>query len=313
MKISAIDIGSNSVRLATVSDGKTLYKRLKTTRLGEGLSFTGVMKPEAIERTALAVAEFVNQAKAENADKLYAFATAAVRSASNKAQFLERVKQLCGVEIDVISGETEAKIGILGALGNRDGGMIDLGGASTEIILRENGGIVYAKSVDIGAVRLRDLAGADKNKLEEIISEKIEEYGGVCAENFDMYGVSGTATSLAALKHGLRKYDPAIVHGTILTVQEVAAYAEKLLKMSVEEICEILTVDSRRADIIGGGSLLLSKIMQKLKISRLTVSESDNLEGISYIERAHCEKIYDSPFNYIGVDFCGAFRLGLLA
>ena len=70
MKISAIDIGSNSVRLALVSDGKTLYKRIRTTRLGEGLSFSGSMKDEAIERTALAVADFVNRAKAEKTDRL---------------------------------------------------------------------------------------------------------------------------------------------------------------------------------------------------------------------------------------------------
>lgn len=279
MIISVIDIGSNSVRLAVVSDGKTLYKRLATTRLGEGLSFSGIMKAEAIERTALAISEFVGQAKAENSDKLYAFATAAVRSASNKAQFLARVKQLCGLDIDVISGETEAKIGILGALGSKDGGMIDLGGASTEIILRKNGETVYAKSVDIGAVRLRDLTGGDKAKLEKVINEKLAEYGDVSAEDFDMYGVSGTATTLAALKHGLKIYDPAIVHGTVLTRKEVSAYAEKLLEMSVEEICGLLTVDSRRADIIGGGSLLLAKIMEKLKIEKLTVSESDNLEG----------------------------------
>lgn len=279
MKISVIDIGSNSVRLAVVSDGKTLYKRLATTRLGEGLSFSGIMKAEAIERTALAIAEFVGQAKAENTDKLYAFATAAVRSASNKAQFLTRVKQLCGLDIDVISGETEAKIGILGALGSKDGGMIDLGGASTEIIMRKNGETVYAKSVDIGAVRLRDLTGGDKLKLEKVINEKLAEYGAISAEDFDMYGVSGTATTLAALKHGLKVYDPAIAHGTVLTRKEVAAYAEKLLEMSVEEICGLLTVDSRRADIIGGGSLLLAKIMEKLKIEKLTVSESDNLEG----------------------------------
>ena len=279
MKISAIDIGSNSVRLALVSDGKTLYKRLATTRLGEGLSFSGVMKPEAIERTALAVAEFAEIAKNEKSDKLYAFATAAVRSASNREQFLTRVKQLCGIDIDVISGELEAKIGILGALGNNDGGMIDLGGASTEIILRKNGAIAYAKSVDIGAVRLRDLTGGDKTKLEKVISEKIEEYGDITAENFDMYGVSGTATTLAALKNGLRVYVPSIVHGTVLTSEEVLFYAEKLLEMTVLEICDLLTVDSRRADIIGGGSLLLAKIMQKFKIDKLTVSESDNLEG----------------------------------
>lgn len=286
MKISAIDIGSNSVRLALVSDGKTLYKRIRTTRLGEGLSFSGSMKDEAIERTALAVADFVNRAKAEKTDKLYAFATAAVRSASNKAQFLARVKELCGLEIDVISGETEAKIGILGALGNNDGGIIDVGGASTEVTFRAGGRTIYSKSVNVGTVRLFDLAARNKQKLLQIISEKIEEYGEFSAENVNMRAIGGTATRLAAIKHNLLQYTPEVTDGTNFTVGELEKYADGLLSTSVE-IIRANTICSASAEVIGGGCLLLAEIMKKLKIKSLTVSERDNLEGyIIYKEGA---------------------------
>lgn len=286
MKISAIDIGSNSVRLALVSDGKTLYKRIRTTRLGEGLSFSGSMKDEAIERTALAVADFVNCAKAEKTDKLYAFATAAVRSASNKAQFLARVKELCGLEIDVISGETEAKIGILGALGNNDGGIIDVGGASTEVTFRAGGRTVYSKSVNVGTVRLFDLAARNKQQLLRIISEKIEEYGEFSAENVNMRAIGGTATRLAAIKHNLLQYTPEVTDGTNFTVGELEKYADGLLSTSVE-IIRANTICSASAEVIGGGCLLLAEIMKKLKIKSLTVSERDNLEGyIIYKEGA---------------------------
>lgn len=286
MKISAIDIGSNSVRLALVSDGKTLYKRIQTTRLGEGLSFSGVMKDEAIERTALAVADFVNRAKAEKTDKLYAFATAAVRSASNKAQFLARVKELCGLEIDVISGETEAKIGILGALGNNDGGIIDVGGASTEVTFRAGGRTVYSKSVNVGTVRLFDLAARNKQQLLRIISEKIEEYGEFSAENVNMRAIGGTATRLAAIKHNLLQYTPEVTDGTNFTVGELEKYADGLLSTPVE-IIRANTICSASAEVIGGGCLLLAEIMKKLKIKSLTVSERDNLEGyIIYKEGA---------------------------
>ena len=278
-KISAIDIGSNSVRLATFADGKTLYKRLATTRLGEGLVFSGVLKPEAIERSALAVKNFVESAYSENVDKIYVFATEAVRSAANGQAFTERVKQLCGLDVEVLSGETEANIGLLGAIGYGDGGMIDLGGASTEITVREGGRIIYAKSVKMGAVRLYDLAGRDKDKILGAIQKPLEEFGGLNAKTRNMYGVSGTATTLAALKHGLREYDADIVQGTVLTVREVENYADILLEKSIAEICGMLTVDSRRADIIGGGALFLAEIMKKLSIDSLTVSDSDNLEG----------------------------------
>lgn len=104
MKIGVIDIGSNSVRLALTADGKTLFKRIKTTRLSEGLSFTGKLCGAAIERTAQTVAEFAAQAKGEGAEKLFAFTTAAVRSASNGGEFVVRAREL-GVAVEVIKTE----------------------------------------------------------------------------------------------------------------------------------------------------------------------------------------------------------------
>ncbi len=279
MKVSVIDIGSNSVRLATFADGQILYKRLFTTRLGEGLAFSGMLKSEAIERTALAVKVCVDAAKREGAQKVYAFATAAVRSAENRDEFLNYVKNLCGLDIEVICGETEAEIALLGALGGKDGGVIDIGGASTEVTVKSGGELIFCKSANIGAVRLYDEAGRNRDKLEKIILQKLNEFGGFTAEKYDMYGVSGTATTLAALYHGQIEYDSDIVTGTVLSVETVENYADRLLNMSVETIREMLSVDIRRADIIGGGALFLAKLMRRLKISKITVSDSDNLEG----------------------------------
>lgn len=279
MKTGIIDIGSNSVRLALMADGKTLYKRLKTTRLGEGLSLTGKLSSEAIKRTAEAVGQFKRQALSDGAEKVYAFATAAVRSAENGGEFVGCVLSGCSVYVDVVDGETEAKIGLLGALGGGDGGIIDLGGASCEVTVRSEGKTVYSKSVDVGAVRLLDVCGRDRDKLEKHICSKLAGYGRFDCGGYKMYGISGTATTLAALKHGLRVYDPATVHGTPLTVQEVGGFADMLLKMSVEEIKSLGGVAVWRADVIGGASLFLYRLMQYLNVKEMTVSENDNLEG----------------------------------
>ena len=279
MKIFAIDIGSNSVRLACIADGKTLYKRLKTTRLGEGLSQTGKISQQAIERTASALSDFVGFAKNEGADRLFAFATAAVRSAENGADFTARVKELCGVTVDVISGGEEANCGILGALRGGDGGIIDVGGASTEVTVQSGEKTLYSKSLYLGAVRLFDLAGRDKARLEKVIEEKITNYGDFCATQFNMYAIGGTATTLASVKHGLKVYDPAITHGTVLTQNEVKELAAKFLRLSVEEVRALNGMEPRRADVIGGGCLLLYNVMKRFGINDITVSESDNLEG----------------------------------
>lgn len=278
MKVGIVDIGSNSVRFAMIADGKTLYKKLRTTRLGEGLSNTGRLCEGAICRTAEAVEYFKEHAKQNGADKFYAFATAAVRSSSNGGEFLGRVKEQCGVVVDVLSGEEEAAAGLLGALKGRDGGIIDVGGASSEVTMQRGGKTFYAKSIDIGTVRLFDLAGRDIQKLRKVVNEKISEYGDITAD-VPMYAIGGTATTIAAVKHGLKTYDASVVDGTCVTYEEADSLAERLICMSVEEVKKIDGMEPRRADIIGGGCLLLGGIMKKLKIDCVTVSESDNIEG----------------------------------
>ncbi len=278
-KIAAIDIGSNSVRLMMWADGKTLYKQIDTTRLGEGLASSGQMKPEAIERTALAVQRFVCQARAEGASSVYAFATAAVRSATNRSQFTDRVRKLCGIEVDVVSGEREAELGINGALGKSDGGIIDVGGASTEITLRRGGQTIYSRSLNIGTVRLYDVCGRNFGRLESYISEQIKGYGEVRADGLEMRAIGGTATTIAAVSLALEKYDPSITHGAVVSFDEVDGMAREFSAMSVEDVRKVAGMDVRRADVIGGGCLLMAKIMNMLGVQSITISENDNLEG----------------------------------
>ena len=279
MKISAIDVGSNSVRLMVMADGKTLYKQLDTTRLAEGLAGSGVLKPEAIERTARAVQIFAAAAELNGAGTPHVFATAAVRSSKNGADFVARVKALTGIDVDVLSGEEEAACGILGALRGRDGGIIDLGGASTEITLQQGGKTLYSKSVNIGTVRLFDMAGQDRSALQAAIDNSLNGYGALSLDGKDIYGIGGTATSLAALYHELEKYDPKVVEGTVLTREWLCAEAEKLLSLTVEERRALRGMEPRRADVIAGGCLLMYSILNRFNADRITVSESDNLEG----------------------------------
>lgn len=278
MKIAAIDIGSNSVRLMIWADGKTLYKKLKTTRLGEGLNFSPRLSEAACRRTAQAVAEFVSEAEEQGADKVYAFATAAVRSAENPELFTEKVKNLCGIEVDVISGEREAQIGLSGALGNADGGIIDVGGASTEVTVRSGGNIIYSHSANIGTVRILDAAGRDLKKIDKFIAEKIEGYGRHDFGAVAMYAVGGTASRLAAIKRGITEYNAEALNGTVLSAEEVRTFAQKLTTMPVEQIAAT-TICKKSADVIGGGAALLAAVMSHFEIEKIAVSESDNLEG----------------------------------
>ena len=277
-KTAVIDIGSNSVRLMMMADGKVLYKTLDTTRLGEGLASSSLLKREAAERTAAAVAAFYARANAEGAASVYAFATAAVRSAENGSEFVARVRELCPLDVEVISGMEEAELGILGALGGRDGGLVDAGGASTEIVVQKGGVLIYKKSVDIGVVRLKDMCGADAGKLKRAAEIAVGEYGKV-PDGVPMYAIGGTATTLAALSLDMREYDSSRVTGTIVTAAQMRALAERLTKMRAEDIANLPGVQPKRADVLGGGAVLLSVVMDRLGFSELIVSDSDNLEG----------------------------------
>lgn len=278
MKAGIIDIGSNSVRLMMWADGKTLYKRMTTTRLGDGLNFSRTLKREAIERTVEAIADFKAQAEEGGAGEVLAFATAAVRSSDNPEEFLSAVKNKCGLTVEVLSGEQEAAVGLYGALGNGDGGIIDVGGASTEVTARSNGKIIYSHSASVGTVRILDAAGRDLDKIKSFVAEKISEYGACDLGGCNMYAVGGTATRLAHIKHNLKEYRPDISHGTVMTAQEIHKLAKELTKAPVEEIRRT-TICTKSADLIGGGAELLASVMDKFGIEKITVSESDNLEG----------------------------------
>lgn len=270
-----IDIGSNSVRLMLWAGG-ALYKKIQTTRLGEGLATSGRLSPAAIERTVSAVCSFYREGKDRGA-AVYAFATAAVRSSENGSDFLSRVKELTGLDVDVVSGEEEALLGLCGACGESDGGVIDVGGASTEICLRKGGNIVLSRSLPIGAVRLLDLCGQEPKRLLNVIEKEIAPLPSLAGERF--YAIGGTSSTLACLKLGLVEYDAEKIGDLVLKEEEVGALARTLLSLSPQKRREFVRVDPRRADILGGGALLLFEIIKKLAVGEVRVSDRDNLEG----------------------------------
>lgn len=275
-----IDIGSNSVRLMIWADD--FYKRVNTTRLGEGLALSGKLKPEAIARTAQAVKAFAEEGRSLGAP-VHAFATAAVRSARNGADFCAAVKKLCGVEVDVVSGEEEALLGLSGALGaEADGGIIDVGGASTEVCIRKGGKTAFSVSLPVGAVRLYDKCGEEREKLLAEIREKIAPLGGALPVG-KTYAIGGTGSTLASVLLGLEVYDGQKIQDFYMPQAQISALADRLLTLTAEERKAIKGMDERRADIIAGGALLLGEIVKKLSLGGVYASDRDNLEGYCYL------------------------------
>lgn len=277
MKYSVIDVGSNSIRLTVVENGVTLYKKIAVTRLGYGRDSAGNLSEDAKIKTVAAVKDFVRLSEKENCGKIFAFATAAVRNAKDGAEFALRLEKACGVKVDIVSGEKEAELGVLGALGNGDGGVIDVGGASTEIAVVKKGRIIYEKSLGIGAVSLTEKFGQDYKAISSFVREKIKEYGEVPSAEFHIIG--GTAITLAVADSGLKEYDPLKTDGHRIFAARLEKITETLSNQTPEEREKVSGVDKRRSDIIHSGAIIFYELIKYLGAEYFAVSESDNAEG----------------------------------
>ena len=284
MLYGVIDVGSNSVRLM-ISDGeRTLYKKIKTTRLAEGLIDGDLtLKPAPVDRTVQAVLSFIDHAKSQKVDKIMVFATAAVRQATNGDYFVQKVFDASGVRVFVVSGEQEAFLGFAGALNGKDGVVVDIGGASTEIISSFNQKINYSKSINVGAVRLNTLFQQDKVKIENYLDEKLLEFGSL--PNGALCAIGGTATTIASLVLELEPYDPNKVDGFVLKISYLKSLVDKLFSLSIEDRKKLKGMYADRAEVIAGGTLELYMIMQMLGVTECTISERDNLEGYLMLKR----------------------------
>ena len=275
-KYAVIDIGSNSVRLMLWADG-ALYKKVETTRLSEGLSESGLLSEAAMQRSERAVAAFCEEGRRAGARPV-AFATAAVRSASNGWEFCARVRALCGLDIDVVAGEDEAQMGLLGALGANDGAVIDIGGASTEVGIRARGVICFLRSLPIGAVRIREECGQSFCMIDAFVDMALRGFRTI--GTFETcYAIGGTAATLAAMWEGLPAYDAQKLNGLKIPYEFVKEAAIRIFMTPLEARKDIPGMDPKRVDIILGGTVLLFKLMERMHISSVRFSDADNLEG----------------------------------
>lgn len=288
MIYAVIDIGTNSTRLYTaeISQGvqHALAKELETTRLGEG-GMDGILKAEPMARTVRAVSAFTHKALKLGAQKVFIYATAAVREAANKEEFARLIKSSTGFELNIISGETEAYIAYLGAAGDRDNrAVIDIGGGSTEVIIKS--GEIRSLSLKLGAVRMMEKWGSgqmDQSKINEAahyIDGIIREYEKISPNGAEeLIGVSGTPTTIAGIKLGLNMYQPERIQNLHVTLAEIQAISIRLCTTALEERKQIPGMPPERADVLQYGSLILWRFMAMYGYDQLTVSDDDSLKG----------------------------------
>lgn len=296
-KYSTIDIGTNSVRLllCAFDEGEfhNVKKMVEMTRLGKGVNETKSLDFERMKDTAMVVKRFVEESRDFGSETINIMATSAVRDAKNASDFIDLIKSETGITIDVISGELEAEIGFAGVMaGVKDEKglnlVIDIGGGSTELIVGNHDGILFSKSLNVGAVRMTGTFlksdPVDLAELEKMNSAIDDNINTVCRtlSDFDVnkaIGIGGTAATYATMSVQMDVYDRDKIHGTVITIDDIREINAKLMEMTIEERKKIIGLEEKRADIIFAGGIILEKILSSLGLESFEFSDFDNLEG----------------------------------
>lgn len=308
-RVAAIDCGTNSIRLLLAEldpdtgDFHELDRRMEIVRLGQGVDRTGRLAPEALARTFGACRRYA-AAIAEHgirSDHVRFVATSASRDAENREDFVHGIRNILGVDPEVITGDQEAAFSFTGATEELAPGtfdppylVVDIGGGSTEFVLGSEE-VEAARSVDIGCVRLTERHLTQDGALVPTPAPAlIEAVRADVAAALDevertvplrrartLVGLAGTVTTLGGIALGLDAYDPARIHHARVSLTQVRDITHRLLTATHDERAAIPVMHPGRVDVINAGALALLAIMERTGAEEVVVSEHDILDGIA--------------------------------
>lgn len=307
-RVGAVDCGTNSIRLlvADVHDRTRLtevVREMQIVRLGEGIDATGAIAPAAMERTLTAAREYADRCRAEGCEAVRFVATSASRDASNAGDFVAGVRDAFGdlaVTPEVVSGQEEAELSFAGATAGLTGApgphlVVDIGGGSTEFVLGDRArGVLAARSVDIGCVRLSERHLHDDPPPEDQvwaalsdIVRAVEDVAGTVdlAGVGTLIGLAGSVTTVTAHALSLPTYDRARIHDAQLPVPAVLEACTDLLLSRRSVRRDLPYMHEGRVDVIGAGALIWRSVVQRVAhdsgLATVRTSETDILDGIA--------------------------------
>jgi len=298
-RVAAIDCGTNSIRLliADITIGKfqEVLRTMEIVRLGQGVDENKSFHPDAIVRTLTAVKSFRDLIASKGVEKIRFCATSATRDAANRDLFIDGVREILGVQVEVIPGEEEARLSFLGATKELDQNqspflVVDIGGGSTEFVLGSEK-VDSAKSVNIGCVRMSERHLTSQPPTMDQIAKAIVDIDFAISQAASvvpittaksLIAVAGTATTVAAAALELSEYDRYAIHLSRISAEKVHKVAQMFQSMSKDKIASLGYMHPGRVDVITAGSLVLSRIMAATGASEFVASESDILDGIAW-------------------------------
>ena len=300
--VAGIDIGTNTLRLLIAEfspDGRfnKIHSRRHITRLGEDITKTGRLKGEAMDRSIHVLESFSKDCKDYPIDGVYAVATSAVRDSANGRDFISMIKTKAGLDVDIITGDEEARLTMLGVssglnLGGEDIFLMDVGGGSTEFINASGASgrdIHFKISTDIGVVRFTEQyihsdppSEEEIKSLESVVEERLRLIPPFKSsmDRTSFIGTAGTVTTLAAIEQGMKIYDPERVNGYRLSKESVDKISRMLIPMTIRKRKDVPGIEEGREDIIAAGALIVRKVMERFGFNEVVVSDNGLREGL---------------------------------
>lgn len=295
--VAAIDVGSNSVRIAIVAlDGEAhlevLEEATATPRLIRDVQHDGRLSDPSIDEVVSILRDFQAIARGADADPVVAVATSAVRDAVNSATLVARLHSELGIQLRIVRGEDEARLAFLGAVHSlqvEDGLLVDIGGGSMEVLCFTGRRAGASWTLPLGSVRLTEaFLGADPPSQAELralrdhIAKSIEDAGiGPLPAHGVLVGTGGTARNIAKIDRGRHRYPIARLHGYELTRDGVRGVADLVRTRTAAERRDLSGLNEDRADIIVAGALVLQALVEQTGAERLMISGHGLREGIA--------------------------------
>lgn len=298
-RVAAIDCGTNSIRLliADINNGvfTEIVRSMEIVRLGQGVDKNKFFQQDAIDRTLAAVESFKEVILSKAVEKIRFCATSATRDATNRNLFIQGVKNILGVDVEVIPGEEEAMLSFNGAtkaLKQSESPflVVDIGGGSTEFVYGKEI-VEFAKSVDIGCVRMSERHLNSQPVTMDQVARAIVDIDKAIAQAAavvpistakTLIAVAGTATTVAAAALELKEYDRHLIHLSRISAEKVYKVSAMFQSMHRNQIAELGYMHPGRVDVITAGSLVLSRVMAATGASEFVASESDILDGVAW-------------------------------
>ncbi|WP_439273484.1 Ppx/GppA phosphatase family protein [Pseudochrobactrum sp. HB0163] len=309
---AALDLGTNNCRLLVATPGRPGQFRVvdsfsRIVRLGEGFGTSGRLCDQAMNRAIEALKICRDKLESKTIRRRRLIATEACRSASNGAEFLQRVREEAGLELEIVDRKTEASLAVsgCGTLVNRETDalvLFDIGGGSSEIALidvtcrrssRLAEHITAWTSLPVGVVTLaekfggRDVTPQHYAEMVSYVADLLNDFSerhklGELAKSthFHLLGTSGTVTTLAGIHLGLERYDRRRVDGMWMGAQDVTAMTAKLLSWDFNTRVANPCIGADRADLVLAGCAILDAIRQIWPSERLLVADRGLREGI---------------------------------